>query len=319
MNMAENRFVAVRVVDEKPRWVIIDKNGKIINISPSKEELDGLREETFFIKRHKKGTATGLLEYVMIFEKEHGRTPKYLDFNNNHKYPSFNIYMQRFGSWNNAIEMTGLQVNYGGGRGRYTKEELLGYLPKFYDIYGRPPTEGDLVGNLKYPSPTVYRKYFGSLQKALKLVGLDTDSMIRKGIIETTDQKARLTEILVREHFAGGVTDLSGENKNSFADGICPNNHIYDVKSSALTHTGHTFIFDNSRKDEIEWYYLLGFNEDYTELLYVLRIPAWNFVEYIEKGRLWVSINHIEDMKQYIITEKIKPIFNNWLDNIQKK
>lgn len=159
----------------------------------------------------------------------------------------------------------------------------------------------------------------------LKLVGLDVDSMVRKGVIETINQKRRLAEIFILEHFdkKEEVKDLSGENPSSHYDGICPRGEPYDVKSSAiLAHNRFIFWmfnFDNSHKDEIEWYYLLAFNEDYSELLHVWRIPAWDFMGSIEKGHIKIGINNVESMKQYEIIEKLRPIFNNWLGKIQKR
>ena len=65
---------------------------------------------------------------------------------NNPEYPSSWMYYDRFGTWNNALEMAGLD-------------------------------------------------------KALKLVGLDVDTMAKKGILDTSQQKARLLEMYVIEHF----------------------------------------------------------------------------------------------------------------------
>jgi len=134
--------------------------------------------------------------------------------------------------------------------------------------------------------------------------------MVRKGIIETNDQKARLAEIFVLDHFTENVTDLSGENRKSFADGICPGNQIYDVKSSALYIDYWQFNLSNSRRDDIEWFYLLGFNEDYSELQYAWRIPLLNFKD---KYSIKIGISNdyaynIENMKEYEITEKFKNI-----------
>jgi hypothetical protein len=35
-------YKAWRIVDKKPRWVIVDENEKIINYIPTKKELQGL-------------------------------------------------------------------------------------------------------------------------------------------------------------------------------------------------------------------------------------------------------------------------------------
>jgi hypothetical protein len=182
----------------------------------------------------------------------------------------------------------------------------------------------DIKNNPKYPNVNVYIDRFGTLENAKKLVGLDIDSIVGNGIIETKDQKRRLSEILIREHFDDvekGI-DLSGENCNSPYDGICPNGQTYDVKSSAFYMGHYDFKIYNSYKDDIEWYYLLGFNKDYSGLKYVWRIPSWEFMESIENGHLKIYVindkrYNIENMKQYEITEKVMLIFKNWLDKIQ--
>lgn len=56
---------------------------------------------------------------------------------------------------------------------------------------------------------------------------------------------------------------------------------------------------------------------NYTKLLHVWRIPAWDFMRDIEKGYIQVWCCQIERMRQYEITEKVFPMFKIWLNNIQ--
>ena len=141
---------------------------------------------------------------------------------------------------------------------RYTDEELLNYLIQFFEKYGRVPIARDLDNNPEYPNVGTYKRKFGGWSNALKLVGLDIDSMVKNGIIETSDQKSRLAEIKVIEHFKQHPIDLAGENKNSPCDGICPNGKTYDVKSSTLLSDEHgeyyCFSTRNKYKEEIEIY-----------------------------------------------------------------
>ena len=75
-----------------------------------------------------------LLEYLRQFYKENGRILEQLDFSNNPKYPHYAIYRIRFGSWNKAIELAGLQpFNFT----NKTDEELLNCLVQFYEENGR--------------------------------------------------------------------------------------------------------------------------------------------------------------------------------------
>ena len=104
--------------------------------------------------------------------------------------------------------------------------------------------------------------------------------MTKKGILDTSQQKARLLEMYVIEHFGNKIIDLSGENQNNPCDGICPKGKIYDVKSSKL-HSGKYSLFHtrNKFREEIEYYYLGAFNSDWTKLEHVWRVPGEMFLE----------------------------------------
>jgi len=253
-----------------------------------------------------------LLDILEGFFKDNNTIPTIADFSNNSRYPSFKTYYNRFGSWNNALGMV-FDVNKG-KKERYSREHLLSSLKQFYHNYGKIPVARDFVNNPEYPGLNTFQSRFGSFQKALKLVGLDVDSMIKKGIIETCQQKARLAEIKVIDHFEQHPIDLAGENCNSSCDGICPNGMNYDVKSSRLIeHHGslyYQFGTDNKHKDDIEIYYFLAFNEDYTKLKYAWRVPGEiveNSMFYI--GTSWSKFN-IENMKEYEIADKINKIID---------
>lgn len=312
------KFKSIRWIDGKKRNVIVDICRNIINRDPTKEELKCTRPELSrkeiynneeYYKEFLRCKRECLLGILRKFERDEGRSPIENDFIGNPKYPSYSMYVKMFGTWNSALDMAGLTVNY---ITNATNEELLGCLIQFYDKEGRIPTENDLKHNPKYPSYIVYCRRFGSWQSTLKLLGLDTDSMSRKGIIETKNQKARLAEICVLRHFTEKAQDLSGENyTNHPYDGICPKNQTYDVKSSKL-YNGKYYNFDlrNVHRDEIEWYFLLGFNEDYTKLERTWRIPALDFIDkdYILIGIVGGHTYNLENMKEYEITEKIKYI-----------
>jgi len=221
----------------------------------------------------------------------------------------------------NKEEMKGLEkeiyirkYNHKGGSKRYTDEGLLDYLRRFNKENGRSPTEGDFSNNLEYPSYDTYFKRFGSWANALKLVGLDVESMVKNGIVKTTAQKARFTEIMVRDHFKQYPTDLSGENCLSPCDGICPNGKMYDVKSSKL-HKGKYWVFmsKNKYKEEIEIYYYLAFNSDWTKLKYIWRIPG----EIVESDYFYLGLSNnykfnVKNMKEYEITKNISYILEKY-------
>jgi hypothetical protein len=140
----------------------------------------------------KKYTDQELLELLREFERKEGKPPR--------AEADPKTYRRHFERWNRALEIAGLCTIKGGVR-QYTDEELLELLKTFEEEYGRPPTQKDFSSNPKYPNVMTYANRFGSWQKALKLIGLDVDSTVRKGIVETYYQKARLSEIYVLEHF----------------------------------------------------------------------------------------------------------------------
>lgn len=308
-----------RYVDDKSRWVVVDETDKIINRNPTKDELKLLvvfPEENYRRNRRRSYTEEELLSYLRQFYEEYGRLPMGEDFINNSEYPGLNTYIRRFGSWNKALEKAfDIKRDYHnrGDCKKYTEEDILNELRRFDKEEGTIPKATDFINNPEYPSLWVYIERFGSWSNALKKVGLDVESMVKKGILCTNDQ--RFAEVIVRDHFKAHPVDLAGKNKNSPCDGMCPNGKIYDVKSSSL-HNSTYYLFNINNKDngEIEIYYLLAFNKDYTELKYALRIPAW---EVVGKGKLYLGLNsnyefNIENMKEYDITDNIKDVLGRY-------
>lgn len=250
-------YKAIRLVNMKPKWVILDESGKIINRNPKKEDLKDLNRE--------------------IRGSQDTRTVIY-----------------------------------------YTDDELLSYLSKFYDENGRSPSQNDFSNNPEYPVCKTYWNRFGSWSNALKLVGLDVDSMITKGIVETCQQKARLSEIRVINHFKNKPIDLAGYDYTSPCDGICPNGKTYDVKSSSL-HRGkyYGFVTRNKYKEKIDIYYLLGYSENYATLEHAWRIPGYMAERCYFRISMILSKRknrNIENMREYEITDKIKEIINEKIE-----
>lgn len=335
--MEENKmkFNTFRIFEGKPRKVIVDVCGNIINSNPTDVELKQTKrypdtESSEISKLREEEKKIYLLELLKCFYYKEGRIPETRDFNRNPNYPSYMVYYKVFGNWNNAVREAGLQPQCGGKDAKIcTDEEYLKYLIQFYEENERAPVQLDFNKNPKYPGYRAIMRRFGNWQKALKIVGLDVDSMIRRGIVETEGQKGRLGEIFVLDHFEEiGSIDLSGENMKSPFDGICPKGYSYDVKTAYFNGSYWLFNFQNINIDKIEWYYLLAFNKDFTKLLCGWRIPALDLREDIEKEFLYVYENkrhyrglakyNLENMKQYEITEKIKRVFEKWQNNLRK-
>jgi hypothetical protein len=307
----------VRFYNEKgriPQTRDFNKNPNYPSFNPYQREFgswnDALRAAGFVPDYNM--TEDELLKYIVGFYIDNHKTPLESDFDNNSKYPHSRTYIYRFGGWNNAIKAAGLQVNV---YKKISQNDLLDHILQFYIENGRPPTTRDFIySNHKYPSVGLYQKHFGSWENALKLVELDTESMIKKGIIATNNQKGRFAEILVRDHFKKNPVDLAA-NHSSPCDGICPNGKVYDVKSSALHSNYYQFGVRRHGKevidDKIEIYYLLGFNVDYSELMYAWRIYS---IDITHRDSIYVGLNDsraeftVENMKEYDITENIREI-----------
>jgi len=161
------------------------------------------------------------------------------------------------------------------------------------------------------------------LEVLLKLAGLDIDTLYKKGLLkpETNQQKGRLFELIILYHFEKNPIDLSGNKYNSSCDGICPNGKIYEAKSSKLYH-GENWKYNirNKEKENIEIFYFGGFNEDYSKLLHVWRVPG----ELVEGEVFYIPIKrsgkfNIENIKEFEITEKILEILNEKFSFLNEK
>jgi len=264
-------------------------------------------------KGGKKYVDEELLDYLKQFHQENGRIPMTTDFENNPEYPNYSIYRKRFGSWNNALILTGLGIRK---KDKYTNEELLDYLKQFYQENERVPIARDFEYNPEHPNVMTYIKRFGSWNNALKLVEMDLDTRVVQGNLTTGTEKGRYFEIKLMSHFENRPIDLSGRNCHSYHDGICPNGQLYEVKSASMRPEGYwPFGTENKDKDDdkeaIQWYYFGAFNKDYTKLLYVWRVPG----EIVEGTMFHIGVNNgykfnVENMKQYDITDKFKDIMN---------
>ena len=182
--MAE--YVSCRIIENKPRLVIVNESGYVINKNPTKENLKNLEKETYKPNVKKIYTDNELLNYLKNFYKENKKIPVRRDFNNNPEYPGYKTYERFFGSWS----------------------------------------------------------------AALKLAGLDMDTLLKQNILQSTNLKGRSFEIRVINAFSNKPVDLSGDNHGSPCDGICPNGKTYDAKSDRLYEDKYwPFIIKNKYKN----------------------------------------------------------------------
>ena len=95
-----------------------------------------------------------------------GRSPVEFETLRRKDVPGPEAYRHEFGSWEDALEAAGLDPP-DSRRSRYTSRDLLGRLRRLADELGRTPTVDDMRAVEGAPAPVVYRKRFGSWERAL--------------------------------------------------------------------------------------------------------------------------------------------------------
>ena len=135
-----SKFISVMCTDGKNRKIIVDICGDIINRYPTKDELKCLKSHPSKIEIAKNKEL--LLEFLRYFKEKEQRTPKVEDFTNNPKYPSYATYQRIFGSWSNALNISGFVKSY-------KIFVTINEQNKFWIVYNngkfiRNPTEEDL-------------------------------------------------------------------------------------------------------------------------------------------------------------------------------
>jgi len=185
---------------------------------------------------------------------------------------------------------------------KYTRELLIKKIQQFVREKGRPPTTSDFANNPDYPSIKPYLREFGSWTGGLIAAGLnpnDEATRSRQGEIQ------QLSEFKIE-----GVVDLSGNNRNSVCDGICPKGEEFDTKSASLTINGAFFCWhyriSERQLKEAKYLFLRAYEDkDFTKPpKYKWRVPI-EFADgkkdiFIYKDKDWDKHN-IKNMKKYDI------------------
>jgi 3-polyprenyl-4-hydroxybenzoate decarboxylase len=109
-----------------------------------------------------------LIKILKKFNRQNGRLPLSKDMKRINGYPSIEVYMNRFGSWNKALLAAGLDLN----NAIYSDKELIKLLRKAAKVLRKPYIATHLKKLKNYPSPKTFRKRFGNWDKALKAAGL---------------------------------------------------------------------------------------------------------------------------------------------------
>lgn len=129
---------------------------------------DAVREAGFEPIRVKNVSKTDLLRALTDLSDELGRTPNAVEMDTDGKY-SVGTYDRRFGSWNNALEEAGLDLN---NRSNIKKSKLLDGLRLLGDELGRTPRAVDMDMTGPY-SASVYGRTFESWNSAIRQAGFE--------------------------------------------------------------------------------------------------------------------------------------------------
>ena len=116
-------------------------------------------------------TDEDLLSELRRFYEENNRTPNNHDTNSTEYMSAKNTYIQRFKTWNNALELAGLTVNLM----TKTDDELIQDLIKFSEENGRSPTAIETTSIDWMATYSTYRLRVGTWNKALLAAGLDVN------------------------------------------------------------------------------------------------------------------------------------------------
>ncbi len=87
--------------------------------------------------------------------------------------PAPQTYINRFGSWNAALEAAGLKTRR--RTAIYTDEQLLQALRDLAAELGQPPSASEMLARRDLPSPGAYQGHFGTWSKALAAAGVDVN------------------------------------------------------------------------------------------------------------------------------------------------
>lgn len=102
-----------------------------------------------------------------------GHPPTTTEMNSDGEF-SAGVYLNRFESWGDALEVAGLDADTSKRGQRYTDDELLAELRRLASELGRQPTTTEMEERGKYAYAT-YTSRFGSWEKALDAAGVSDE------------------------------------------------------------------------------------------------------------------------------------------------
>lgn len=156
-----------------------------------------------------------LLQEIRRIADELDRPPRATDMENRGNI-SPATFINRFGSWENALEKAGLDPDENAAGKQYTDDELASELRHLRSEYDRPPTTSEMDDEGKY-SASVYLNRFDSWKDALQAADLDPENM--KSPQKYTDEEL-IAELHRVAEIVGGApttTDMEKHGNYSYA------------------------------------------------------------------------------------------------------
>lgn len=154
------------------------------------KELAGLKTNKSFLQNPYSDEE--LLQKLLDWCIKHKRNPSLRDIKQDKTMPSITTYKRRFGGFNEAKKLAGLEINRNFNANSYTRNELLEKLKSWSTTHNKNPTLQDIQEDKSMPAINTYCNYFGSFNKAKKLAGLEIYGYTEEGLLEKLREWARL-------------------------------------------------------------------------------------------------------------------------------
>ena len=191
---------------------------------------DAVREVGFEPTREKNVSESDLLSALQDLSDELGRTPNAVEMDKNGEY-SVGTYDRRFGSWNNALRASNLDIN---NRTKISETELIAELKNLATELNRTPRVIDMDVEGEFGSAT-YRTSFGSWAEALNRADLEhkrilhpdhLDHLARSGYeVEVAEM---LLDIGIEYEYEGLVIEY--ENDRTYTPDFVTDEYVIEVK-----------------------------------------------------------------------------------------
>lgn len=132
------------------------------------------------LKEYDNITKEEIIDYLNDYSSKLGRTPTVKEMDIDGCY-SKHIITRIFGSYNNALNESGLELN---STSEHSDEYLKDKFFEFMEKNGRPPRLHEFNNNKEYPSFWCYQNRFGSWNKMFMAYGVEPNDSNRKYYLE---------------------------------------------------------------------------------------------------------------------------------------